>query len=136
MSYTAALKMPSSYAVMNEEEMTYLEGGVAIPNWLVAGALNLAIDTVVLGGVGMAAKHFSKEFSKYGASAAGFHVSEVFRKKLIAKGVANATASAACRLLQGCLVVLTWALDPGGEIANLTDSKDCKPSNGWLDISC
>ena len=26
MSYTAALKMPSSYAVMNEEEMTYLEG--------------------------------------------------------------------------------------------------------------
>ena len=24
MSYTAALKMPSSYAVMNEEEMTYL----------------------------------------------------------------------------------------------------------------
>ncbi len=27
MSYTAALKMPSSYAVMNEEEMTYLEGG-------------------------------------------------------------------------------------------------------------
>ena len=27
MSYTAALKMPSSYVVMNEEEMTYLEGG-------------------------------------------------------------------------------------------------------------
>ena len=27
MSYTAALKMPSSYAVMNEEEMVYLEGG-------------------------------------------------------------------------------------------------------------
>ena len=27
MCYTAALKMPSSYAVMNEEEMTYLEGG-------------------------------------------------------------------------------------------------------------
>lgn len=107
MCYTAALKMPSSYAVMNEEEMTYLEGGVGIPNWLVAGALNLAIDTVVLGGVAMAAKHFSKEFSKYGASAAGFHVSEVFRKKLIVKGVAN-----------------------------LMDSKQCKPSNGWLDISC
>lgn len=33
MSYTAALKMPSSYAVMNEEEMTYLEGGgIRIPN--------------------------------------------------------------------------------------------------------
>ena len=30
MSYVAALKMPSSYAVMNEEEMTYLEGGVSI----------------------------------------------------------------------------------------------------------
>ena len=27
MSYTAALKMPSSYAAMNEEEMVYLEGG-------------------------------------------------------------------------------------------------------------
>lgn len=27
MCYDGALVMPSSYAVMNEEEMTYLEGG-------------------------------------------------------------------------------------------------------------
>ena len=30
MCYDGALVMPSSYAVMNEEEMTYVEGGGAI----------------------------------------------------------------------------------------------------------
>lgn len=29
MCYEGALAMPSSYAVMNEEEMTYVEGGVS-----------------------------------------------------------------------------------------------------------
>lgn len=31
MCYNGALVMPSSYAVMNEEEMTYVEGGVSLP---------------------------------------------------------------------------------------------------------
>ena len=35
MCYDGALVMPSSYAVMNEEEMTYVEGGVSrSTNWI------------------------------------------------------------------------------------------------------
>ena len=43
MSYTAALKMPSSYAVMNEEEMTYLEGGISISKNVFKYTCNAAI---------------------------------------------------------------------------------------------
>ncbi len=50
MSYTAALKMPSSYAVMNEEEMTYLGGGaIKVATWVGATAIDVAV-TAVFGG--------------------------------------------------------------------------------------
>ena len=77
MSYTAALKMPSSYAVMNEEEMTYLEGGaktltknqcidglvavgISTPQAAIAGALTYAVAKTLINKVasicGLAAK--------------------------------------------------------------------------------
>lgn len=51
MCYDGALMMPSSYAVMNEDEMTYVEGGMAwwqktaiiIGAAAVAGALTAAL---------------------------------------------------------------------------------------------
>ena len=43
MSYDGTLVLPSSYAVMDEEEMSYVEGGwIGAPNWLVGGVINLA----------------------------------------------------------------------------------------------
>ena len=43
MSYTTALKMPSSYVVMSEEEMTYLEGGLSISKNVFKYTCNAAI---------------------------------------------------------------------------------------------
>lgn len=39
--YDGALVMPSSYAVMNEEEMTYVEGGWYIPRGVAAAAIDV-----------------------------------------------------------------------------------------------
>ena len=33
MCYDGALVLPSSYAVMNEEEMTYMEGGIRVSKY-------------------------------------------------------------------------------------------------------
>ena len=45
MCYDGALVMPSSYAIMNEEEMMYVEGGIAVPT-----AVGIAVSAVTLAG--------------------------------------------------------------------------------------
>ena len=49
MTYDGALVMPSSYAVMNEEEMTYVEGGIKIATWVGTAVIDAAV-TVAFGG--------------------------------------------------------------------------------------
>ena len=44
--YDGALVMPKNYAVVDEEEMEYVEGGFAIPTWLVGGTINLALGVI------------------------------------------------------------------------------------------
>lgn len=48
MCYDGALVMPSSYAVMNEEEMTYVDGGNGWWNadWFIAGAIDVLISVI------------------------------------------------------------------------------------------
>lgn len=132
--YDGALVMPSSYAVMDEEEMTYVEGGLAIPNWLVGGVINLAIDVFVVGGARKAASFFAGQVRKYGARATGLCFSRTLKNKLIAKGVASGIAAGVCGIAAACITVLTWATDPGGSLARAIDSRDSRPSNGWVNI--
>ena len=55
MSYTATLKIPSSYAVMNEEEMTYLEGGFQCKSSTFANVIDTGITVIAaLAGIGSA----------------------------------------------------------------------------------
>ena len=134
MCYDGALVMPSNYAVMDEEEMMYTEGGISIPNWLVAGAINLFIDAVVVGGARAAAKYFSGQVKKYGAKTAGYFASEPLRKKLIAKGISAGVASSICTIAAAGITVLTWALDPGGELAKYIDNHDGNPYSEHFDL--
>lgn len=132
--YDGALIMPSSYAVMDEEEMTYFNGGVSIPNWLAGGVINLAIDCLVVGGARKAAKFFSQRVKKYGARTTGLWFSQTLRKKMIAKGIASAAASGICNIAAACITVLSWAVDPGGSLASAIDGRDKRPRNGYIDI--
>lgn len=134
MTYGGALVMPSSYAMMDEEEMMYLEGGISIYNWLVAGVINLTIDLLVVGGARKAASFFAGQVKKYGAKAAGFYMSEKLRKQMIAKGIAAGVAAGLCGIAAAGITILTWAVDPGGQLASFIDSKDCNPNNGCCDF--
>lgn len=135
MTYGGALVMPSSYAMMDEEEMMYVEGGfIPVPNWLVAGAVNLMIDALVVGGVRKAASFFAGRVKKYGVKATGFFMSEKLRSKLIAKGVAAGVATGLCGIAAAGITILTWALDPGGQLASFIDSRDCNPNSGCCDF--
>lgn len=48
MCYDGALVMPSNYAVMNEEEMTYVEGGWATWQKVLVGAAIVAVGIGVI----------------------------------------------------------------------------------------
>lgn len=134
MCYAGALSMPSSYAMLTEDEMTYIDGGIAIPNWLVGGAINLAIDCVVVGGARAAASFFAGQMKKYGARATGLMFSKTLKNKLIAKGIAAGAAAGVCNIAAACITVLSWAVDPGGSLASAIDNRDSNPGNGYVDV--
>ena len=131
MCYDGALVLPSSYAVMDEEEMSYVEGGwIGAPNWLVGGVINLAIDCIVVGGCRAAAKYFTGQVKKYGAKTAGLCFSKTLKKKLTAKGIASRVAAGICNIAAAGITVLSWALDPGGSLAAYIDKRDSTGANG------
>ena len=135
MSYDGTLVLPSSYAVMDEEEMSYVEGGwIGAPNWLVGGVINLAIDCIVVGVCRTAAKYFTGQFKKYGAKKAGLCFSKTLKRKLIAKGIASGVAAGICSIAAAGITVLSWALDPGGSLAAYIDKRDSTGTNGWCTI--
>ena len=135
MCYDGKLVMPSSYVTMEEEEMSYVEGGwIGAPNWLVGNAINLLIDCIVVGGCRAAAKFFAGQVKKYGAKAAGLCFSKKMKNKLIAKGIASGVAAGICGIAAVGITVLTWAIDPGGSLAAFIDKRDSTGDNGWCTI--
>ena len=130
MCYDGTLVMPSSYVLMDEEEMMYVEGGIAIPNWVVSGAVNVGI-CVALGGVGTALTGSAiKTLEK--ASARVFCTA--LKKKLIALGVAQYVAGRACQIIPTVLTFVAGVCDPGGAVARYLDRHDSNAGNGYWDL--
>lgn len=72
MCYDGALVMPSSYAVMNEDEMTYVDGGInktytGSQGWAVAAALMSAAAYLgsQLSGAGLQAAYNMRKKGKF-----------------------------------------------------------------------
>ncbi len=129
------LQLPSSYVDIDREEMEYIDGGLGAPNWLVAGAANLAIDACTVGVIGTGSLALRNLASKYGTQAAKTMFSRQVKNKLLAKAVSATIASRIASLASVAFTVLLWAIDPGTQFASWYDSRDCRPSNGWCDIS-
>ncbi len=130
MSYAGTLTMPSNFVAMEEDEMMYLDGGIGAPNWLVGGAINLAISAA-FGGIGAFLTSVSR---KALTSAAKTLFATKVKNKLIAKGVAAGLAAGICGFIPSLLTVVGAIIDPGSWLANKYDSRDCKKNNGWCDI--
>lgn len=63
MTYDGMLVMPSSYAVMDEEEMTYAEGG-GLPRSIVATAIDGILGMTAVGAVMAPLKYLGKTAAK------------------------------------------------------------------------
>lgn len=133
MCYDGALVMPNNYAVVNEEEMMYVDGGFGIPNGLIGGAINLAIAAIfasIGGGLGgCAAKNLAAA-----VKAAGRGAVEAEIKKFVNRCCTLTIASWVCGWVPSMMTLFGYIIDPGRSIADWLDSKDGCPNNGYLDI--
>ncbi len=130
MCYDGALVMPSNYAVMSEDEMMYVEGGmrkysIDMENKTLAKIINVGIiiGTCALGSsasVGQLAAKIGWEKLKKNATAA-----------LLKVGLTTAMAKAGVAAIKE---VIGWTIGAG--IAEIIDRKDHSGKNGriqyWL----
>ncbi|MEG0710281.1 MAG: hypothetical protein RR481_08600 [Longicatena sp.] len=124
------LQLPNNYLEIEEEEMMYLDGGFSLPNWAVAGGINMGVNfaaSLIMGGGGGIA------LAKAAIRAVGTRTfTNTLRdtlKKFIAIRAANAVA--------GTLVVFItgsggWSI--GSAAANWFDSRDKNRNNTWCDF--
>ncbi len=123
MCYNGALVMPSSYAVMNEDEMTYVEGGGKVQQAVYAGvkfAGNMAFYAMVGGGTLKAAGTIIK--------AVGRKYFEAILKSVIVKWVSARVANFILGSVIGFIYSL-GTLSMGGFVAEGLDRLDGNNDN-------
>ncbi|MCQ2464654.1 MAG: hypothetical protein MJ095_03620 [Oscillospiraceae bacterium] len=130
MCYDGALVMPNNYAVVNEEEMTYVDGGVALPNWLVGGLINYGIG-LAFGGVAAFLGAAKNQCIK---AACAKTIEDTLRRELVERAVTFGIASKISGFVAASLTICGAILDPGGFLAGKWDSNDVNPNNGWCDL--
>ena len=118
MCYNGSLVMPCNYAVINDNEMEYVEGG-GIPNWTV----NVAISAVFMAiGIGTGLKALKALKSASGKYFAKKSVNELAKKLGISIGA----------IIVGNIVAfLVSVLDPVGWLINTLDRLDGS-CDGWI----
>lgn len=105
MCYDGALVMPSSYAVMDEEEMMYVEGGLKLNTYATGVVLDIVIAALCSTVTGGFTAFFKSLASRYGKEKATLHFGKMaakYARKYFAACVATALsgiAAVACNIL-------------------------------------
>lgn len=118
MTYDGALVMPSSYAVMDEEEMTYVEGGGTgqkVAFYAVQLGVNAVVNAAFGGGTITAVGTIIKAWGKQKVKQV---IKEALRKWVTAR-VANALAGG---VIGTIINFATFSV--GGAVATALDRKD------------
>lgn len=121
--------MPSKYSAVSVYEMTYIDGGVGIPNAAVAFGINCGVQAVgayILGGGGIA---LEKAAIKAVGQKAFTNTLKTILAKIVAIELTNAIAGTVTGLILGSG---GWSI--GDVAARCWDSKDRYKNNGWCDI--
>lgn len=126
MTYDGALVMPKNFVSVDEEEMTYVDGGAGIPNWVVAGAINVGISHV-MGGIAGGLKSVAAAANK---AALGQHFTQAAIKELTKIGMAYTLASQLTGIFSVVMTFIGALFDPGSYIATQLDARDKNPNNG------
>lgn len=134
MCYEGALVLPDNYAVMNEEEMMYVEGGrkkIKVSTWILSSAIDIAV-TCAFGGAATSAMGWliGKGMSKVmNALVRGTGKWCVLLKNALGNGMGNLITSKLG--LVGTAISFTSV---GGTIMNLWDMFDNNRVNGYVMI--
>lgn len=119
---------------IDRDEVEYVDGGLSIPNWLVAGAVNWTIDVVVGAATGGGALALRSLAKRYGLAAAKTIFSSSLKKRLMAKAIRASIASYMCGFVGVAYEIMCWASDPGSKFAEWLNSRDSNPYNESWDI--
>lgn len=122
------LVLPSSYQVIDDEEMEYIDGGwyLNVCTVKVGGAiLNTAIGLAIGGGVGGVAAYIRKKGRK--------EAQKVFSKTIKSKLKAIGLGALAGSIGTAVNFALNYA-DIGTNVCKWLDKHDAKKNNGWLTI--
>lgn len=128
MCYDGALVMPCNYTVMDEEEMSYTDGGAYL-NIMTTGvcgailntAIGIAVGGVAGGVAGIIKKKGEKEAAKFFARTVASKLKAFGLKKLA--GSVGTIAS----------FILNYS-DMGGAVASWVDSNDAHPNDSWISV--
>lgn len=130
MYYDGTLVMPSNYTMMDEDEMSYVEGGLTLPTYATGVALDLAIAALVSTVTGGATAFFKGLMSKYGAKKAGLHFGTM-ASTYAAKYFSAAVATAVCGIATAAFNILLYATCPGMKLAEYwaVHDKNCSTAD-------
>ncbi|MDD6069921.1 MAG: hypothetical protein PUC12_03795 [Clostridiales bacterium] len=134
MCYDGALVMPSSYAVMDEEEMTYVEGG-GVPRWTAAAIIDAALLATPLGAAFAPFKYLGR--------AAGKALVKKYAGQIVGKmgwllsKLGGAVGSATVNFTVGRFLgifdaVVSCGTSIGGCISLILDASDSSGLNSWI----
>lgn len=124
------MTMPTNYVEMTDEEMMYVDGGVAAPNWLVALGINSGVNLGIswlMGGGGIIALG-KAAIKAFGRGTVTRYLKSAL-SSFIAVKLANSIAGVLCDFIIGSG---GWSV---GEVAaNWWDSRDAVRNNGWCEF--
>lgn len=126
MCYDGALVMPSNYAVLDEDEMMYTEGGLDLSAKWVGVGLDIGISAICAAISGGFTAYFKGLVKQYGKQKAGLHFgnqASAWAIKYFGARVGQAVSAA----MGVALTVITTAAAPGAAIANYWATHDNNP---------
>lgn len=123
MSYGGTLVMPASYALMDEEEMCYTEGGIHWKRSYVQKAIDVAL---IVASAGLSS---SASVGKVAAKIGWTTLKKKAKEALIKLGIKAALAKTAVDIL-----TTVTGFSIGGGIAWVVDKKDKSGLNGYIDF--
>ena len=137
MCYDSALVMPSSYAVMTEDEMTYVDGGsvLGVPTSLAAGVIDALFVGTPLGAAFAPFKFMGREaakslLKKYASTIVG-KLGMCVRKLGLMAGSFSVNFPAS-KILGLINPICSYATSIGGIIAVVLDCRDSAGFNHWI----
>ncbi len=123
MCYEGALVMPSNYVVMDEEEMTYVEGSIKVSSWIVGAAIDVGLSALGIWNVSaigwLMGSGISKLCNGVTKSVGSKIIGKVLKSKVLQTGLGSYVTSKI-----GIIGTVLGMTSLGGMIATVWDAWD------------